>query len=427
MTYFVVNQLLVMVALSLKTGRSVLSPAARRPGVRGAQQRRAARPVAAHRPRRRERDGLPAAAAPAAGRRLPGRVGRPAARAAGADGRAHRPAQPHPARHAHGRVALGVRRRRHGAAAVRPRPLQGGQRHPRPPRGRPLPAGRRRAGSRVPCGRGTPWSGWAVTSSRCCCRRPGAREAEETARRLLEAVRAPVVLDGVHVDVDASRRHRGRTGARRRPRRAAAARRRRDVPRQGDRQRRRALRRQPRPQLHLPAGDAQRAAPGAERRRARGALPAQGGAGVGAGDGRRGPGALAPPGARAGAAGRVRPARREQRPHRGAHRPRARPRRRAGRRVARPGPGPQGRRQRQRAGPVRHRPGRPRRRGAGAARAARELPAAGGHRGLAVRRLAPRRGHPAAASTSSASPCPSTTSAPAGPAWGTCAGCPCRS
>jgi len=32
----------------------------------------------------------------------------------------------------------------------------------------------------------------------------GAEEAEQTARRLLEAVRAPIVLDGLHVDVDAS-------------------------------------------------------------------------------------------------------------------------------------------------------------------------------------------------------------------------------
>ncbi len=32
----------------------------------------------------------------------------------------------------------------------------------------------------------------------------GADEAEQTARRLLEAVRAPIVLDGLHVDVDAS-------------------------------------------------------------------------------------------------------------------------------------------------------------------------------------------------------------------------------
>jgi diguanylate cyclase (GGDEF)-like protein len=83
----------------------------------------------------------------------------------------------------------------------------------------------------------------------------GGAAAEQTARRLLAELAEPIVLEGAARRRPRQRRRRRRARARPRPRRAAAARGRRDVPRQGAGRRCRAVRRRPRPQLHRPPRD----------------------------------------------------------------------------------------------------------------------------------------------------------------------------
>ena len=69
-----------------------------------------------------------------------------------------------PARRPRSRCSRGRGERRR-AGADRPRPLQGGQRHPRPPRGRRAAAGRRPPADRARCAPTTPSPGSAATSS----------------------------------------------------------------------------------------------------------------------------------------------------------------------------------------------------------------------------------------------------------------------
>ena len=111
----------------------------------GHHQRRHAQPL----PRAAGRAAAPLPRAlPRGGRRL--QAAAPARRreqAPGAARRAHRAAQPDalPRPHRAGAPAVAPRAGARRRAADRPRPLQGGQRHARPPEGRPPPQGHRRA------------------------------------------------------------------------------------------------------------------------------------------------------------------------------------------------------------------------------------------------------------------------------------------
>ena len=73
---------------------------------------------------------------------------------------------------AHASMPLAVLLLRHG-------PLQGDQRHARPPGGRPGAARGGRARARRCCASRTSWRGWAATSSRCCSP-PATRSARRT-------------------------------------------------------------------------------------------------------------------------------------------------------------------------------------------------------------------------------------------------------
>ena len=249
---------------------------------------------------------------------------RPRARAGGDARRLDRAGQPDGADRPHRRGARSLPRARHDRRAVpaRPRPVQGGQRHTRPPGRRPGAAARRRA------------AGEHAASRRR--RRPAGRRrvrdaAARRARRRARPARSPSASGR------RSRRPSSSPTPRSTSRPASASRsspahgtdseqllQRADVAmyvaksaRSGDRDlRRRAGHQQPRP-----ARPARRPAPRGRRGRARAALPAQG-ARRGRHDRRcRGAGALAPPDPGPGAARRVHPARRAVGPDAAAHRP----------------------------------------------------------------------------------------------------------
>ena len=108
-------------------------------------------------------------------------------------------------------------------AVPRPRPLQGGQRQPRP-RGRRQAARRASAdAARAPsCAPATPWPASAATSSSCSARTSTAPATpSRVAERIAEALRRAVRRSTAH-EVFVTRQHRHR---RRRRRRTAAARR----------------------------------------------------------------------------------------------------------------------------------------------------------------------------------------------------------
>ena len=127
--------------------------------------------------------------------------------AAGQAGRADRAPEPRrasrrrPARAA-GRAALGHAQR---AAADRPRPLQGGQRHARPRPRRRAAARGRASGCARHCARATRSRGSAATSSRSCCAtcRTAAR-SPRSRRRIQDALERPFELCGVAVELGAS-------------------------------------------------------------------------------------------------------------------------------------------------------------------------------------------------------------------------------
>ena len=125
------------------------------------------------------------------------------------------------------------RRSAHGRDDHRPRPLQGGQRHARPPQRRHAAAPGRR-----PAARGAARVGPAGPARRRRVRRAAAdgrsvEQATQVADRIRGALEQPFQLQGITVHVGASRRHRDRPGPRPERRGPAPARRRRHVPGQG--------------------------------------------------------------------------------------------------------------------------------------------------------------------------------------------------
>ncbi len=151
---------------------------------------------------------------------------------AGAHRRSHLDAQPPrlPAPHARRDRRQPGERHERGAAAVRPRPLQGAQRHARARRRRPAAVPGGRAPALACCARATRPRGWAGTSSASCCATRATRRARSSvADKILAAIAEPFPIKGVNLRVTASigialfPDARGRRGA------ADAARRRRDV------------------------------------------------------------------------------------------------------------------------------------------------------------------------------------------------------
>ena len=176
------------------------------------------------------------------------------------------------------RRARAPRRRPGRAAADRPRPLQGGQRHARP-RLRRRAAGRgRRAPRGASCGAATRSPGSAATSSPSCS--PAlphrGRRRRRSPTRLQDALRRPFALRGVAVELEAS------IGVALYPDHGDDVGRllqRADVAMYDAKRGRRGVAtytRRARPLLGRPARPAGRAAPRDRARRARAALPAQG-------------------------------------------------------------------------------------------------------------------------------------------------------
>ena len=122
----------------------------------------------------------------------------------GAHRRPHRPAQPPRLLR---RLDAEIAARRAGAASLldRPRPLQGAQRHARPPRRRPAAAqARRRAWRARRAPRATCSPASAATSSPSAARRRRRRGGARRGRAPARALEEPFVLDGIPVQVDAS-------------------------------------------------------------------------------------------------------------------------------------------------------------------------------------------------------------------------------
>ena len=151
--------------------------------------------------------------------------------------RADRPGQPAAAARP-GRPSSSRSRHADGrdrAAADRPQPLQGGQRHARARRRRPGADRRSPSGCAPRAGPGTWWPGSAGTSSRCCCAACRPRRSPPTGpRRCWPRCTSRVDVDGMRISVEASGGIAAGPGQRR-DRRAAAPRRRRDVPGQAGR------------------------------------------------------------------------------------------------------------------------------------------------------------------------------------------------
>ena len=130
-------------------------------------------------------------------------------------------------------------------AADGPRPLQGDQRHARPPLRRPA-AGRARPAARVgaaPQRHGRAPRRRRVRHPRAPALGDSERDLEHALERILAALEQPFQVDGLPLHVEASIGIARYPGARPRRRPAPAARRRRDVPRQGHGRAPRALRR----------------------------------------------------------------------------------------------------------------------------------------------------------------------------------------
>ena len=176
---------------------------------------------------------------------------------------ADRPGQPPPPLR---RRRDDARRGRQGperAAADRPQPLQGDQRHARPRRRRPgAPRGRPPRCAAAAAAPTTWWHGSAATSSRCCS--PASRRRPWRYRgpgRCWPPSTRPIEVDGMRIVVEASAGARARPGPGR-PRRAAAPRRRRDVPGQARGQVDRPLRPVPGHRRRRPAGARPPSCPG---------------------------------------------------------------------------------------------------------------------------------------------------------------------
>ena len=97
-----------------------------------------------------------------------------------------------------------ARRRALRGPLPRPRPLQGGQRHPRPRRGRPPPRRGGRAAARRPARRGHPGAPGRRRVRRPAGRRGGRGRGGGVAERLAAALAAPLALDGQEHRVAAS-------------------------------------------------------------------------------------------------------------------------------------------------------------------------------------------------------------------------------
>ena len=217
-----------------------------------------------------------------------------------------------------------------GAVPPRPRPVQGGQRHPRPPRRRRAARGRGPPAARVRCAPsdtvarlgGDEFAVLLPDIEHPSRRDRGRRPHPHGARRA-------VPPRGRAHGRRRQHRHRAVPAARRRRRGAHAARRRRDVRRQGRAHRHRGVRRRARPELARPARHRRRrCATALDNGRPRAALPAQG---LARRRHRRRASrrwcAGTTPSAACVAARRVRPAGRAHRAHPPAHRVRAAPRR----------------------------------------------------------------------------------------------------
>ena len=142
-------------------------------------------------------------------------------RAPGAARRADRPAEPRrssttgiDAGAAPVAARAGARRR----AADRPRPLQGGQRHARPPQRRPAARRNRRPAAARRCARATRSRASAATSSACSCPRAatGRPRPCAAAEKIREALEPTASVDGLPVRGRRQHRHRAVPGARRR-------------------------------------------------------------------------------------------------------------------------------------------------------------------------------------------------------------------
>ena len=258
-------------------------------------------------------------------------------RAPGPARRAHRPPQPNslPRPHRAGAAAVAARARARRRAADRPRPLQGGQRHARPPEGRPAPQGHRHAPGSDPArerhhrpSRRRRVRRAPADARQHGRRRGGRREDPRHPRGGLPHRRAagPRGRKRGHRALPAARRGRGH---------AAAARRRGHVRGQAHPRRPRGLLGRARPLQPGAPGDGRAAAQGAHRQRGAAPLPAEDRPGDRQGGGRRGARSLAAPGARPDPSRRVRADGRADRPDPAAQPLRAGPRSQAVRRVAR--------------------------------------------------------------------------------------------
>ena len=341
-------------------GRRDLAPPRRGLVLAGLHDRPDARPLADRRARGRLLAAADHPALPAALRDPPRRPRRDREGAPGRPRRAHRAAQPRPVPRP--RRAGDPHRPPHGDGlhgdADGPQPLQGDQRHPGPPPGRPAPAGGRRAAARDAA---RERHGRAARRRRVRHRAARRRRPRGRRRRRGGRARAPARAVPRRRDHAAGRRldrARRLPRARRGRRDADPARRHRHVRREERLRRVRVFdasqdHHSPRRLAHR-----RRAARRDRARRARARLPAEGRPAHRADRRRRGARPLGAPRARPRPPGRVRPDRRADRAD---HRPDLRgARRRAGarRRVARARPRPHGRGEPLRALVPGRRPGR---------------------------------------------------------------------
>ncbi len=154
----------------------------------------------------------PAAALGGAARDRRGRLAAPAPPGGGEGGagalrRADRPAEPHDVQPAGGEDHREQRPpQEHGRRdADGPRPLQGRQRHARPPQRRPAAPADRLSACTACCATARPSPASAATSSRSCCpRSPTARSVVPVVRRVLKVLEEPVVVGGLALQCEGS-------------------------------------------------------------------------------------------------------------------------------------------------------------------------------------------------------------------------------